>query len=467
MAKKNISPLRVVLIIAAVLAAVAALVYFTGVVYFQTHFPFHTTFLGYDVSEREVSAVDECMAKESDARELTLIGLDGREETIPLSSAAAYQRSVTEPAEGWIVKEDAWYWPRTYFETNELSRAVSVSYDKEKLGAALDGLSFMDEENVIPPKDAYLEWQDGILVLIPEVDGNQLYRARTLQKMQAAVENDERELDLAAEGCYREPRVRSDDRELNRTLSRYEAINFQRIDIDMTGVTFTLMPDDVLDLYNIAAAKNRYSISEDAVADLVQTLKDSYDTYERSRPFVDHNGDEITVGTHADTYGFKMDYDATYDVLMAALESKETVTIEPVWINAGWARAENGSDIGDTYIEVSISGQHLWAYIDGEQVLSTDVVTGNAGNHDTPRGVFRILSMKQNAVLIGEDYETPVNYWMPLTWSGVGLHDATWRSNFGGSIYTYNGSHGCINLPMWAASELYGSYNSGTPVVVY
>jgi len=131
------------------------------------------------------------------------------------------------------------------------------------------------------------------------------------------------------------------------------------------------------------------------------------------------------------------------------------------------AHAELVRGLGDTYIEVSVEAQRLRAYADGRLVCETDVVTGNAGNHATPKGAFRILGFQRNVTLKGADYESFVSYWMPITHSGVGLHDATWRSEFGGSIYTQDGSHGCVNLPFRAAEELYYTFTVGTPVVIH
>lgn len=464
MAKKTKQAVITVLLI---LCALFALIYFTGVVFFKTYFPFHTTFLGYDISEQTPSAIDDCMALETESHTLTLLGRGDMQETIPLSSAINYRRTVTEPADGWIRSSDAWLWPRSIFRSTDRSQAVSVSYDLGRLVSILATSRLMDEDYVIPPKNAYLEWQDGILVLIPETEGNELNRTQTLAAVRSAIEADEAILDLNAAGCYRSPSVYRNDAELHRILSRYEAISFQQIDLEMTGSSVTLTPDDVLAFYNIDDDEGILTLSEAKVDFFVQKLKDEYDTYERSRLFTDHYGNERSVGTWADTYGFRMDLAETTALLLQTLNSHESTTIEPVWTNRGFVRLENGSDIGDTYIEISISKQKLWAYIDGAQVLSTDIVSGNSGTHDTPRGVFRILSMKRNAVLVGEDYETPVDYWMPITWQGVGLHDADWRSSFGGSIYTRNGSHGCINLPDWAASQLYYSFSPGTPVVIW
>jgi len=68
--------------------------------------------------------------------------------------------------------------------------------------------------------------------------------------------------------------------------------------------------------------------------------------------------------------------------------------------------------------------------------------------------------------LNGEDYSTPVDYWMPFA-GNVGMHDATWRGSFGGDIYLNNGSHGCVNLPWSSAKTIYENVDAGFPVLVY
>jgi lipoprotein-anchoring transpeptidase ErfK/SrfK len=86
----------------------------------------------------------------------------------------------------------------------------------------------------------------------------------------------------------------------------------------------------------------------------------------------------------------------------------------------------------------------------------------------THTGVGVVQYKARNKVLggAGYDYATPVSYWMPFN-GGEGLHDADWRSTFGGTIYKNNGSHGCVNLPPSAAATIYGIIDAGWPVVVY
>ena len=115
-------------------------------------------------------------------------------------------------------------------------------------------------------------------------------------------------------------------------------------------------------------------------------------------------------------------------------------------------------------VVVSILNQTLNYYEKGQVVLSSPVVTGL--NNATPKGTYKILSKSRNVTLVGENYESHVRYWMPFIGRSYGLHDASWRSNFGGQIYKTNGSHGCVNLPTNKAAQLYDLIEVGTPVII-
>jgi hypothetical protein len=106
-------------------------------------------------------------------------------------------------------------------------------------------------------------------------------------------------------------------------------------------------------------------------------------------------------------------------------------------------------------------------YVDGVLVVESDFVSGNLSKgYYTPTGAYGLTYKERNATLNGENYSTPVSYWMPFA-GNVGMHDATWRGSFGGSIYKRNGSHGCVNLPYSAAKTIYENITSNFPVLVY
>lgn len=124
-------------------------------------------------------------------------------------------------------------------------------------------------------------------------------------------------------------------------------------------------------------------------------------------------------------------------------------------------------EVGDTYVEVSLDDQHVWYIVDGDVYLESDCVTGNYRSADTPKGFFEVNAKVSPCTLKGDDYTSYVTYWMPFIGGGWGLHDADWRSSFGGNIYKGNGSHGCVNLPPDVAKKMYAKMEVGTPVIVY
>ena len=119
------------------------------------------------------------------------------------------------------------------------------------------------------------------------------------------------------------------------------------------------------------------------------------------------------------------------------------------------------------YIDINITTQTLTLFQNGLGTFSAPVVTGNvAAGHNTPEGLFAVQYKQLDRVLKGEDYESFVHYWMRFV-NNCGIHDASWRSNFGGEIYKRNGSHGCVNVPPALMPALYAATPEGTPVWVH
>ena len=205
-------------------------------------------------------------------------------------------------------------------------------------------------------------------------------------------------------------------------------------------------------------------LDETLAAKYVDALGYKYDTFGKTRTFLTYDNREITI--EGGDYGWAIDQQAETKALIAAVESGETQVRQPVYAYSGWSRAAN--DIGYTYVEIDLTNQRLVFYKDGKPIIDTPVVTGNP-NIDgcaTPTGCFALANKKSPSVLTGEDYAAEVTYWMPFS-GNVGIHDAVWRTEFGGNLYQLEGSHGCVNLPYDQAAALYSNVEIGMPVVVY
>ena len=124
---------------------------------------------------------------------------------------------------------------------------------------------------------------------------------------------------------------------------------------------------------------------------------------------------------------------------------------------------------GLDYIDVNIENQHVILFENARKVMESDCVSGlPTAERRTHKGVFKIDYKQRNRILRGSQrlYASFVNYWMPFD-GGIGLHDATWRGSFGGNIYKYSGSHGCVNLPLSFAKKLYARVYAGETVWVH
>lgn len=225
---------------------------------------------------------------------------------------------------------------------------------------------------------------------------------------------------------------------------------------------------DYIDYFSVV--DNEIVLDTDKLNELKDTIDNTiekelieYDTVGKAMDFTTTSGKQIKVS--GGTWGniFSSDNETEYIVdKLAKFESEGNR--KPIYSQ------EMNSKIGNTYIEISIQDQHVWHYVNGKLCCESACVTGKLDEeHATPTGVYYILERKNGKTLTpkGATSGTWVDKWMRVTWSGVGLHDASWRGAFGGNIYKTNGSHGCINLPRNYAYSLYDEINTGYCVVIY
>ena len=149
-----------------------------------------------------------------------------------------------------------------------------------------------------------------------------------------------------------------------------------------------------------------------------------------------------------------------------AVDSAHKPVFKPAGTGAA-IQAVTAAIPGATYIDVNLTDQRLCYFVNGQAFLISDIVTGNVSlGHDTPVGTYAVYAKQTDRTLKGNDYEAFVKYWMPF-YKSYGIHDASWRGRFGGTIYKNSGSHGCVNMPGSNAEQLFNTVNVGTPVLVH
>ncbi len=204
-------------------------------------------------------------------------------------------------------------------------------------------------------------------------------------------------------------------------------------------------------------------IDPEKVKIYVRELALKYDTFGKNRRFKTSKGQIIT--TNGGSYGWLIHRGQTVDALIEHIQVGENATIEPIYSYKALIRDSN--DIGNSYVEIDLKEQMVYVYINGQLKVSTQTVTGNVSKGNaTPTGVYPINYKERNAILTGEDYASPVNYWMPFN-KDIGLHDADWRDSFGENIFETDGSNGCVNLPPNNAKNIFDLVYPGMPVIVH
>ena len=216
----------------------------------------------------------------------------------------------------------------------------------------------------------------------------------------------------------------------------------------------------------------RCVVSDSKLYEYTEMLADKYNTFESRITFTNSSGKETTLDNMGNGWVFDSDYAA--DMIRSYLVNGESADLDLTdrsrESNKWWLRVcadyDAVSKKGDCYAEVSIDQQYMWVYKNGKVILKSDIVTGSPDGHDTPKGAYIIYEKKSPATLYGPGYVTDVSYWIAFI-DDIGFHDATWQTSFGGTTYLYNGSHGCVNLPLDFAEKLYKTVYKNMPVYVY
>jgi lipoprotein-anchoring transpeptidase ErfK/SrfK len=355
---------------------------------------------------------------------------------------------------------------------------VNKNFSEEKLGKVLDAFPELQDDKMEAPADAYMDFKDAKFVIVEEKQGTKIAAGdKVRQAVRDAVKSGKKELDLEKEipDLYERPKKLSDDKKLNEEVKQLNELVSASITYDLPGDEKKILDGNTLKDWLVKDDDGNYKMDEAAwtkkLTDYVAELAASVDTYDRD---VDFPATGIgTVKVHNMTYGYLINQAGEIDQLRKDIKSGTPVERKLVYSN--WQTSDANNGFGDNYVEIDCTRQHLWLYENGKVALETDIVSGAMdGERTTPTGVYMFVTKESPSLLVGRDannkvmYRQPVSYFMPFIGMGIGIHDATWQSAFGGTRYRDGyGSHGCINIPLDKAEKMYGMINFEMPVVVY
>ena len=340
------------------------------------------------------------------------------------------------------------------------------SINEETARNYLSSLSVFSESNIRKPENAYLELNDqNQLVVKPEIYGNELNIEKAREYLINSLKAGKTIIDFK-EITNIEPAILASDEKLNSQKDYINSILSTEIQYNLyDGSTYTL-DANVIKNWIYRDDEGYYNIDIDGnVPKFVDELNKKAEYQLTSTQFNATGKGTINISFGRRTYA-DLNKDKEIARIKEQLGKSGKVIFDPIYnplpdyVNIG------------TYVEIDLTRQRVWMYVNGECIVDTPCVTGDvAQGYSTPPGIFYLTYKTTDTYLKGDNadgtrYSSHVNFWMPFN-GGIGLHDALWRSNFGGNIYMTNGSHGCVNLPYNAAKTIYNNINTSIPIILY
>ena len=447
--------------ISIVLLFIIICIYIFGSFYFKTHFFFRTSINGIDISCKTIEeAKNEIYDKVGDFK-LVLTGRDDLKDEIT-SDDIKLEYEGSRKIEEIKSEQNPFLWISALIEKKEYCDIVLFSYDESMLEDKINRLKFIDNDNTIEPENPKFQYTDGSYIILSEVEGNKVDYKKTIKIIKNAIERGIKSIDLDESGCYEKLKFTKESKEVKETkeiIDKYVS----------SKIVYTF--DEHIETVDGSLINKWVDISDDMEADInkelvkeyIEELGKKYNTVGKERNFTSSVGKTVTV--KGGYYGWKINTSGEVKALIDNIKHGQSILKEPLYSQKALSRSED--DIGDTYVEVNITRQHVWFYKGGKLVVQGDVVTGcKSKNTPTYLGVYALNYKQKDATLKGNGYSSKVTYWMPFN-GNIGLHDASWRSSFGGSIYKNNGTHGCVNMPKYLAKTIYENIDANTPVICY
>ena len=340
-------------------------------------------------------------------------------------------------------------------EPADLSQVIR--FDEEKLQALMSQHFNKD----VTEASICFEETEGKYVVLPHADGQKANPQALASAVKNAIVTLTPSQTLTGVSEILHPQHTADAPEVLEALELANRMIGTRLTYTFGDTAHEISEEDIRSFVTIDADGLTPIINNSTLDAYVTTLSETYSTEGTTGSFRATGGG--TIGLTVSYNGKYVDADGLKQDIVACIEEGISETREAPYVSSG----STDLPYGGTYVEVNLSAQHLWFYKNGELLVSTSLVSGKVvAEYCTPTGVYSIYSKEANTYLVGEDYRTFVNYWMPFHY-GYGLHDATWRGSFGGDIYLYDGSHGCVNLPLNAAGTIYNNAPVGTKVILY
>lgn len=469
---KKGSAKKATLIAVGIVVVLLAGLYLGGSMYFQDRFFPNTKLGSIDVSFKNAQQIEEVLSSQAEDYSLQVTGDDFDLTLSAEDLGFSFQKDAD--IDQLYANRNPWLWPAELFANHDVTSKLVATYDDTVAGKVITKAIKAHNKDAEDTQNASIRFskKKGQFVVVPESYGTKLQTDVTVQAIETAVVSMLDKLELGKEHLV-QPTIVADDAKVKKAVKKANKMIQADVTLKLADDVVTQVSSDLISNWVILGDNADVSFDTSKMSDWVETVADSCDTVGSQRTYKRPDGKKITVS--GGDYGWAVDHAALINMVKKDVEEGKTVTEEIPTTSKGAAYKGVGKrDWGKRYVDIDLGEQHVYFYDeDGKLIWQSDCVSGLAtADRSTPTGVYSVNLKQSPSTLVGykngkKDYETKVSYWMPFIGNSVGLHDANWRSSFGGKIYKTNGSHGCINLPVAKAKKLYSLIEVGDVVVVH
>lgn len=451
-------------------------------IYYNSHFYPNTWIADFEISGMKLEEAKQKLPEIYSNYQLEINGRNGGK-VVLAKDVINYQVNIDSSLQEQYDIQHKDFTIFSMFKKKELNIDLGVSYDEQKLDNFLKKCElYAGSENypIKKPEDAKVVFSDDkkSLVIAQEIEGNTVQYDLFRESVKKALSEGMHSVSLEEAAVYQKPEVTAEDEGLQQELNICNPMILRWITWKIDDeIQETLGPKKI---YSWCQYKNgKVTLKKQEIQDWMEKFCQKYRTVGVTRTFTNHKGKKVKIV--GGDYGWEMNYESMVSDLMSTLkktvdanaqqtylenpgaDTKKAITtkLKPSYLTTAYQRdtveKENDFD-SKNFTEVSLKDQKVYIIRNGKVKFSCRLVSGlPVKDRQTRTGAYYIKEHQTHRVLVGEDYKTPVDYWVRITWTGTGFHAAPWQpwSRWSKTLYMTRGSHGCLNLEPKNAQKIY------------
>ena len=297
-----------VLICGTVIACIFGLVYAGGAFYYKDKFFKGTKINGVSCENLTAREAEEKIEDKIEDYSLEITFKNGEKEIIN-GKEISYEYLSDGKIQEHLENQNPFLWTSGFFKEHDYEVGEAITFDDTKLQEKLNTFACMQEENMIPPKDAYIAFENNSFVIKPEEAGSTLDKALLTEKLLTSVKESKNTFSAEEAGVYVLPAITSEDETLKHQ---------QEVWNGCAAVTVTYTFGDKKEVLDGMTVKDWMTYDENGnyvenlgvlqqhIRDYVQTLGEKYNTIGTKRTLTStYTGEPVTVS--GGSYGYLID----------------------------------------------------------------------------------------------------------------------------------------------------------------